>query len=33
MYVRMEESDGFDEVAIGQPLEATTATAGEEDGE
>ncbi len=33
VYVRMEESDGFDEVAIGQPLEATTATAGEEDGE
>ncbi len=33
VYVRMEESDGFDEVAIAQPLEATTAVAGEEDGE
>ena len=33
VYVRMEESDGFDEVAIGHPVEATTATAGEEDGE
>ena len=33
VYVRMEESDGFDEVAIGQPLEATTAAAGEEDDE
>jgi pyrimidine operon attenuation protein/uracil phosphoribosyltransferase len=33
VYVRMEESDGFDEVAIGHPVEATAATAGEEEDE